>query len=75
MWGIVRISGKMIVACTVGQQNYFMTIVTVLYELPLVAVLIITGNNNVIFHILQQHLFCTLRHMVKYGTCKFYFNY
>ncbi len=35
---------------TVGQRNYFTTRVTVLYELPLVAVLAITGNNNVINH-------------------------
>ncbi len=30
---------------TVGQRNYFTTSVTVLYELPLVAVLSITGRN------------------------------
>ena len=34
---------------TVGQRNYFTTSVTVLYEFPLLAVLSITGNNNVIF--------------------------
>ena len=33
---------------TVGQRNYSMTSVTVLYELPLVAVLSITGYNNAI---------------------------
>ncbi len=34
---------------TVGQRNYFTTSVTLLYQLPLLAVLFITGNNNVIF--------------------------
>ncbi len=32
---------------TVGQRNYFTTSVTLLYQLPLLAVLFITGNNNV----------------------------
>ncbi len=51
---------------TVGQRNYFTTSVTVLYELPFVAVLSITGNNNVIFCTLRQYQFHTLRPTVKY---------
>ena len=39
---------------TVGQRNYFTTSVTLLYQLPLLAVLFITGNNNVIFRTLPQ---------------------
>ncbi len=40
--------GKMwILHSTVGQRNYFTTSVTVLYELPLVAVLSIKGNNKI----------------------------
>ncbi len=39
---------------TVGQRNYFTTNVTVLYELPLVAVLSTTGNNNVICSMSNQ---------------------
>ena len=38
-----------------GQRNYFTTSVTVLYKLPLVAVLSIVGNNNVIFRTLRQY--------------------
>ena len=39
---------------TVGQHNYCTTSVTLLYQLPLLAVLFIKGNNNVIFHTLPQ---------------------
>ncbi len=41
---------------TVGQHNYFTTSVTVLYQLPIVAVLCITGNNNVIFRMHKSFL-------------------
>ena len=54
---------------TVGQRNYFTTSVTVLYQLPNVAVLCIIGNNNVIFRTLPQYQFRTLRPMVKFRTC------
>ncbi len=39
---------------TVGQRNYLTTSVTLLYELPLLAGMFITVNNNVIFHTLRQ---------------------
>ncbi len=48
-----------------GQRNYFTTSITVLYELPLVAVLSITGNNNVIFHSLRQYQFRTVLYHCK----------
>ncbi len=51
------------------QRDYFTTSVTVLYELPLVAVLSITGKNNVIFRTFRQYQFRTLRLKVKYRTC------
>ncbi len=40
-----------------------------LIPLPLVALLSITGNNNVIFCSLRQYQFRTLQQMVKYRTC------
>ena len=49
---------------TVGQRNYFTTSVTVLYKLPLVAVLFYTGNNKAIFRTLRQNQIHTLQHMV-----------
>ncbi len=65
---------------TVGQRNYFTTSATLLHQLPLLAVLFITGNNNVIFLTLPQYSVAVpyftmcFRHIVKYVTCNSYFN-